>query len=146
MNNAYRCPDPAHGETDVPMKANNDRVYECPSLHKYWRREEEGKIVLVNLITQQRFEAAEIPATGAADQPERPRLNFMVDVPFAATGVDFNALSLTVQQWKLFSRIDGKANLEEVRLLAGLNPQDAERLVHELVDIGLIEVRRRGGR
>ena len=144
---AYRCPDPIHGETVVPMKANNDRVYECPSLHKYWRREEGGAVFLVNLITQQRFEAAEIPGAGAAsDAPDRPRLNFMVDVPSPAEGVDFNALTLTVLQWKLFSRIDGKANLEEVRLLAGLTPQDAERLVHELVDAGLVEIRRRGGR
>ena len=145
MKNAYRCPDPIHGEAVVPMKANNDRVYECPSLHKYWRREEEGKVFLVNLITQQRYEASEMP-DGDADRTERPRLNFMVDVPFPATGVDFNALQLTLLQWKLFSRIDGKANLEEVRLLAGLTPQDAERTVHELVDAGLVEVKRRGGR
>jgi len=145
MKNAYRCPDPVHGEAVVPMKANNDRVFECPSLHKYWRREEDGTVFLVNLITQQRFQAAEIPDTGEG-QPERARLNFMVDVPFPATGVDFNNLSLTVQQWKLFSRIDGKANLEEVRLLAGLNPQDTERLLHELVEMGLVQVKRRGGR
>jgi len=146
VNNAYRCPDPVHGDAVVPMKANNDRVYECPSMHKYWRREEDGSVFLVNLITQQRFAATEIPGNDSSGQPERPRLNFMVDVPFPATGVDFNALQLTVQQWKLFSRIDGKANLEEVRLLAGLNPQDTERLLHELVDAGLVEVKRRGGR
>ncbi len=143
---AYRCPDPVHGDAAVPMKANNDRVYECPSLHKYWRREEEGSVFLVNLITQQRFAAVEIAGGGGAGGPERPRLNFMVDVPFPSKGVDFNELTLTVLQWKLFSRIDGRANLEEVRLLAGLTPQEAERLVHELVDIGLVEVRRRGGR
>ena len=42
--------------------------------------------------------------------------------------------------------MDGSSNLEEVRLLAGLTPVETERIVHELVDAGLIEVRRKGGR
>ncbi len=142
---SYRCPDPVHGEESVPLKANNDRVYECPSLHKYWRREVDGKIRLVNLISQQAYDAVAIEGP-RQDADDRPRLNFMVDVPFLKGELDFNALSLTPPQWKLIARIDGRSNLEEVRLLAGLPPHEAEEVLHELVDQGLVEVRRRGGR
>ena len=141
---SYRCPDPSHEGSVVPLKANNDRVYECPGLHKFWRREESGAVLLVNLITQEKHRAEEIAAEEGA--PERPRLNFMVDVPQTKGGLDFNALSLSPPQWKVISRIDGRSTLEEVRLLAGLTPQEAETIVYELVDAGLVEVRRRGGR
>ena len=141
---AYRCPDPTHGTTVVPLKANNDRVYECPSMHKYWRREDNGVTMLVNLITQEGF-----PAVAVGDIPvegeERPRLNFMVDVPRLIGGLDFNSLSLSPPQGKVISRIDGTSNLEEVRLLAGMSPTDAERVVYELIAAGLIEIKRRGG-
>jgi len=141
---AYRCPDPSHAGEAVPLKANNDRVFECPRLHKYWRREDGGAVRLVNLVTQESFEAVDV--AGAAPEEGRPRLNFMVDVPRVTGGLDFNALSLSPHQWKVISRVDGRSNLEEVRLLAGLSPADAERVVNELVDAGLIEVRRKGGR
>ena len=141
---AYRCPDPSHAGEAVPLKANNDRVFECPRLHKYWRREDGGAVRLVNLVTQESFEAVDVP--GAAPEEERPRLNFMVDVPRVTGGLDFNALSLSPHQWKVISRVDGRSNLEEVRLLAGLSPAEAERVVNELVDAGLIAVRRKGGR
>ena len=141
---AYRCPDPSHGETIVPMKANNDRVYECPGMHKFWRREEDGVEILANLITQEKYPAREIDPVQEAGG-DRPRLNFMVDVPCLTGGLDFNNLSLSPSQWKVISRVDGKSNLEEVRLLAGLSPVDAERVVNELVDAGLIEIKRRGG-
>ncbi|HZI94137.1 MAG TPA: hypothetical protein VFE84_07820 [Patescibacteria group bacterium] len=140
----YRCPDPSHGAAVVPLKANNARVYECPSLHKYWRREESGVALLVNLITQEGFPGVEIEESASAG-PERPRLNFMVDVPCLTGGMDFNALSLAPAQWKLVARVDGTSTLEEVRLLAGLSPTDAERVVYELIDAGLIEIKRRGG-
>ena len=143
---SYRCPDPGHAGEAVPLKANNDRVFECPALHKYWRREEEGAVRLVNLVTQESFPAEEVGEAGGEQGPGRPRLNFMVDVPRLTGGLDFNALSLTPPQWKVISRVDGTSNLEEVRLLAGLTPADAERVVYELIDAGLIEVRRRGGR
>jgi hypothetical protein len=141
---AYRCPDPSHGADVVPMKANNDRVYECPGLHKYWRREEDGVVILANLITQEKYPAQEIDAAEAAGG-DRPRLNFMVDVPRLTGGLDFNSLNLSPSQWKVISRVDGTSNLEEVRLLAGLSPADAERVVNELADAGLIEIKRRGG-
>jgi hypothetical protein len=140
----YRCPDPSHGATATPLKANNDRVYECPAMHKYWRREEKGTVLLVNLITQQGYPAAEMEEA-AEPGAGRPRLNFMVDVPRLTGGLDFNNLSLAPAQWKVISRIDGSSNLEEVRLLAGLSPVDAERIVFELIDAGLIEIRQRGG-
>ncbi|MGH9870604.1 MAG: hypothetical protein ACREAA_20900 [Candidatus Polarisedimenticolia bacterium] len=139
----YRCPDPAHGQDKVPLKANNDRVFECPAFHKYWRREEGGAVRLVNLVSQQAFPAEEMAAEGVSG---RAALNFMVDVPRLIGGLDFNALSLSPAQWKVISRVDGSSNLEEVRLLAGLSPVEAERIVHELIDAGLIEVRRKGGR
>ena len=143
----YRCPDPGHADSPVLLKANNERVYECPQMHKYWRREEGEKTLLVNLISQERFPAVVIEGEGGGNgETDRPRLNFMVDVPFTKGQLDFNRLSLTPHQWKIIARVDGKANLEEVRLLAGLTPQDAEGVIHELVDLGLIEVRRRGGR
>ncbi|HKY31350.1 MAG TPA: hypothetical protein VJV23_02355 [Candidatus Polarisedimenticolia bacterium] len=141
-----RCPDPAHAAEAVALKANNDRVFECPSMHKYWRREAEGKIHLVNLITQEVFQAEDLPGDAAAGQAERPRLNFMVDVPRLAGNLDFNALSLTPPQWKVIARVDGKANLEEVRLLSGLSSTEAESVINELIGAGLVEVRRRGGR
>ena len=143
---AYRCPDPSHGASVVPLKANNDRVYECPDTHKYWRREEQGAALLVNLITQQAFPAQEIGAEPGGAGGERPGFNFMVDVPRLTGGLDFNSLSLAPAQWKVISRVDGKSNLEEVRLLAGMSATDAERVVNELIDAGLIEIKRRGGR
>ena len=141
---AYRCPDPSHGDTIVPLKANNDRVYECPGTHKFWRREEQGAVLLVNLITQASFPAQEV-AGGADTGAARPRFNFMVDVPRLIGGLDFNKLSLAPAQWKVISRIDGKSNLEEVLLLAGMSAADAERVVNELIEAGLIEIQRRGG-
>lgn len=140
----YACPDPSHAARSVPLKANNDRVYECPAVHKYWRRQEDGATLLVNLITQESFPAVEFE-DAAAPGGERPRLNFMVDVPRLTGGLDFNALSLTPAQWKVISRVDGTSNLEEVRLLAGMSPSDAERVVYALIDAGLIEIKRRGG-
>jgi len=140
---SFRCPDPSHGDEPVALKANNDRVFECPSLHKYWKREDKGRTVLVNLITQERFDAVPLEGEPPSD---RPRLNFMVDVPRIKGGLDFNELSLTPPQWKIISRIDGTSNLEEVRLLAGLTAPEAEKIIYELVDAELIEVRRRGGR
>lgn len=142
----YRCPDPSHGDTVETLKSNNDRVFECPRMHKYWRREGAGTVTLANLISGEPFEAREVDLGDGATGPERPRLNFMVDVPRLTGGLDFNALSLTPPQWKVISRIDGASNLEEVRLLAGLTPPDLEKTIYELVDAGLAEVKRRGGR
>ena len=142
----YRCPDASHGETVETLKANNDRIYECPRLHKYWRREEEGRVVLADLITGERYDPKEIQASGEPAGPDRPRLNFMVDVLRLTGGMDFNALSLSPAQWKVISRIDGISTFEEVRLLAGLTAADLERAIYELVDAGLVEVKRRGGR
>jgi hypothetical protein len=140
----YRCPDPSHGDELSPLKANNDKVYECTSLHKYWRREKDGEILLANLITGEEF-PAEPAGSEEPGGPERPRLNFMVDVPRVKGHLDFNTLSLSPAQWKVISRIDGTSNLEEIRLLSGLTPTEAEATIHELTDKGLIDVRRRGG-
>ena len=141
----YRCPDPSHTEEPAPLKANNERVYECASMHKYWMREEQGVSLLVNLISSERYPAVELPS-GDAGESQRPRLNFMVDVPRIQGKLDFNSLSLTPAQWKVVSRIDGASNLEEIRLLAGLTSTQAEQVIHELQDAGLIEVRRRAGK
>ena len=113
-------------------------------LHKYWRRENDGIVKLVNLITGEGYPAE--PGESEPGSPERPRLNFMVDVPRVRGQLDFNTLSLTPYQWKVISRIDGSSTLEEIRLLAGLTPTEAEATIHELSDEGLIDVRRRGGR
>ena len=140
----YRCPDPSHGEAVVPLKANNDRVYECALLHKFWRREEGGRVLLAALISGEPYPAAEIGGDeGGAG--ERRRLNFMVDVPRLSGSLDFNALQLTPLQWKVVSRVDGRSNLEEIRLLAGLTAVQAEQVIYELEDLKLIEVKRRGG-
>ena len=141
----YRCPDESHGETVVVLKANNDRVYECPRMHKYWKREEEGRVILADLISGNRYDPVEVPVE-SAEGPERPRLNFMVDVPRLTGGLDFNSLSLSPTQWKMISRIDGSSNMEEVRLLSGLTPPEAEKTIYELVNAGLVEMKRRGGR
>ena len=141
----YRCPDPSHGQAEVPLKANNDRVYECALLHKFWRREEEGRVLLVALISSEPYPAAEI---GGVDHEAegRRRLNFMVDVPKLSGSLDFNTLQLKPLQWKVVSRVDGKSNLEEIRLLAGLTAVQAEQVIYELEDLKLIEVKRRGGK
>ena len=141
----YRCPDESHGETVVVLKANNDRVYECPRLHKYWKKEEEGRVVLADLITGNRYDPVEV-AVEQAEGPERPRLNFMVDVPRLTGGLDFNNLSLSPAQWKMIARIDGTSNMEEVRLLSGLTAPEAEKTINELVNAGRVEIKRRGGR
>ena len=141
----YRCPDESHGDAVVVLKANNDHVYECPRLHKYWKKEEDGRVTLADLITGHRYEPVEVPGE-PDDGPERPRLNFMVDVPRLTGGLDFNNLSLSPAQWKMIARIDGSSNMEEVRLLSGLTPPEAEKTINELIDAGLVEVKRRGGR
>ena len=70
----------------------------------------------------------------------------MVDVPRLTGGLDFNNLSLSPAQWKMISRIDGTSNMEEVRLLSGLTAPEAEKTIYELVNAGLVEVKRRGGK
>jgi hypothetical protein len=140
----YRCPDPSHGEAVVPLKANNDRVYECALLHKFWRREEGGRVLLAALISGEPYPAVEIGGDEAGGG-ERRRLNFMVDVPRLSGSLDFNTLQLTPLQWKVVSRVDGRSNLEEIRLLAGLTAVQAEQVIYELEDLKLIEVKRRGG-
>ena len=57
----YRCPDTSHGETVVVLKANNDRVYECPRMHKYWKREEDGRAILAGQRAADRQDAAAQP-------------------------------------------------------------------------------------
>ncbi len=141
----FRCPDPSHGDEAVALKANNDRVYECIRAHKFWRREEGGAVLLADLISGLKFAAREIEGLDQAAEG-RPRLNFMVDVPSVLGRLDFNSLSLTPLQWKLIARVDGSSTLEEVRLMAGLTPGQAEQAIYELEAAGLIEVRRRAGR
>ncbi len=140
----FRCPDPSHGAAEVPLKANNDRVFECALLHKFWRREEGGRVLLVGLISGDPHPAVELEGTDAGTTERR--LNFMVDVPRLAGALDFNTLQLTPMQWKVVSRVDGKSNLEEIRLLAGLTAVQAEQVIFELEDLKLIEVRRKGGK
>ena len=46
----------------------------------------------------------------------------------------------------MIARIDGASNMEEVRLLSGLTPPEAEKTIYELVNAGLVEIKRRGGK
>jgi len=69
------------------------------------------------------------------------KLNFMKDVP-SMVKVDFNDLDLDQVDWKLLSRVDGKNNLEEIRLLAGLEREEALRSAEKLFEQGVIQIRR----
>jgi hypothetical protein len=68
-------------------------------------------------------------------------LNFMKDVPSMAA-VDFNALALDPLEWKVLARVDGRNNLEEIRLLAGLTRDQAEACIQRLFERGVITIRR----
>lgn len=141
-----KCPHLAHLGDKIPLKSNNEKVFECEMSHRYYRRLEGEEDLLVDLISGKEFppepyeETPEVDATGAL----RRRLNFMVDVPRVATNLDFNALSLTPSEWKVISRVDGRSTLEEVRLLAGMKVEEAQAVIFRLMDAGLVELRRRG--
>ena len=70
------------------------------------------------------------------------KLNFMKDVP-SMTEVDFNRLDLDQVDWKLLSQVDGKNNLEEIRLLAGLDRDEAHGSAERLFNLGVIRIRRK---
>jgi hypothetical protein len=141
---SFRCPHPSHGGAPAALKSNNDRVFECPVSHRFYRREEKGRMVLVDLITSDAYDAT--PAeTGVVERGGAPplQLNFMTDVPRVAGNLDFDDLSLSAAQWKLLAKVDGSSTLEEARLLAGLSAEDAERVVRSLLDAGILELHRR---
>jgi hypothetical protein len=69
------------------------------------------------------------------------KLNFMKDVP-SMTDMDFNQLDLQPVDWKLLARVDGRNNLEEVRLLAGLTREQAMESAERLFERGVIKIRR----
>jgi len=141
----YRCPNPSHKDSPAHLRSNNDKVYECDASHRYFRREDQGVPAFVDLISGQAFAASSLEEPGR-DEAEgaRTRLNFMVDIPRATEALDFNRTTLSPAEWKVISRMDGKSTIEEVRLLAGLKAEEIETLVHRLMDLGLIEIRRRG--
>jgi len=142
---SYRCPDPSHGSVPTGLRSNNDKIYECEASHRFFRREDAGKAAFVDLISGRAFPVdsfAHAHVEGAAEN--RPRLNFMVDIPRATAAIDFNRLSLPPAEWKIISKVDGRSTLEEVRLLSGMKSDEAERLFYSLMDAGLIEIRKRG--
>jgi len=124
----------------VPLKSNNDKVYECAESHRFYRKGEGDSVLLVDLISSQGFVPAELKAGTKSGAP-RPRLRFMTDVPRVVGKPDFNALSLSAAEWKFLSKVDGRTTLEEVRLLAGLKADEAESLIFQLIDAGLVELR-----
>lgn len=56
--------------------------------------------------------------------------------------VDFNQVSLGPADWKVLSRVDGKSNLEEIRLLAGLSRDEVTTSVQRLFEAGIISIHR----
>jgi len=136
----YRCPHPSHGDGDVTLKSNNDKIFECQESHRFYRKGEGPSLLLVDLISGQGFVPSEMKGAEDPAAP-RPRLKFMTDVPRVVGQIDFDALSLPAPAWKFLSKVDGKTTLEEVRLLAGLKADEAESLVFDLIDQGLIELR-----
>lgn len=136
-----RCPHPGHGENEVPLKSSNDRVFECRDNHRFYRRGESGSEVLVDLISNESYPVVPLQGEAPSGAPPRPRLVFMKDVPCVKGDLDFDRLSLSAGEWKILSKVDGRSTLEEVRLLAGLQAEEAERLFHSLIDAGLLEVR-----
>lgn len=138
----FRCPHPSHQGEEVPLKSNNDRVFECGLSHRFYRRQEKDGTLLVDLITSDSFPA--VPMKGDEDEPAAaPQLNFMTDVPRVVGNLDFNDLSLEAQEWKLLAKVDGRSTLEEVRLLSGMRAEDAEKVIRRLVDAGILEIRGR---
>ena len=140
---AFRCPHPSHGESTVPLKSNNDRVFECEVTHRFYRREGEDGTLLVDLISSEPYPAVPTGDAPPAGQAGPERLSFMTDVPRVAGDLDFDGLSLEPREWKLLARIDGRSTLEEVRLLSGLSAAEAEVVVRRLLEAGLLEIRRR---
>jgi hypothetical protein len=136
----YRCPHPVHTAGAVPLKSNNDRVFECEVNHRFYRRQEGDATVLVDLISSDTYpaEAMEEEADGG-----RRQLNFMTDVPRIKGSLDFDRLSLSAPEWKLLSKVDGRSTLEEVRLLASLRAEEAEKIIVRFMDDGLLEIRGR---
>jgi hypothetical protein len=142
---SYVCPDASHGDRPVHLRSNNEKVYECEASHRFFRREQDGVFAFVDLISGEAFPAASLALEPPSGEPaDRPRLNFMVDIPKTTAELDFNRVSLTPAEWKVISRMDGRSTLEEVRLLSGLKAEETEKLVYRLMDAGLIEIRKRG--
>lgn len=136
----FRCPHPQHGSTEVPLKSSNDRIFECRENHRFYRRGEPGSEVLVDLISNESYTITTLEGEAPPGAPARPRLIFMKDVPRVKGDLDFDRLSLSAGEWKILSKVDGRSTLEEVRLLAGLRADEAERLFHSLIDAGLLEI------
>ena len=68
---SFLCPHPSHADAPATLKSNNDRVFECPLSHRFYRREQEGKIVFVDLITSNAYDAA--PVDGGGHHPAAGR-------------------------------------------------------------------------
>jgi hypothetical protein len=142
---SYVCPDASHKDRPAHLRSNNEKVYECEASHRFFRREHDGVFAFVDLISGQAFPADSFVLEPPSGEPaDRPRLNFMVDIPKTTADLDFNRVSLTPAEWKVISRMDGRSTLEEVRLLSGMKAEETERLVYRLIDAGLIEIRKRG--
>ena len=58
------------------------------------------------------------------------------------TEVDCNKLDLDQEDWKLLSQVDGRNNLEEIRLLSGLSREEATKSAERLFECGVIQIRR----
>jgi len=141
----YRCPDASHSGRSFILKSNNEKIFECEESHRFFKREDGEKLLLVDLISGKKYDAGVFSDSSFTEGPTpRARLNFMVDIPKVTGVLDFNRLSLSSPEWKMISKMDGRANLEEVRLLAGLRAEEAEQILWNLMDKGLVEIRRRG--
>lgn len=141
MMASLRCPHPSHGESPVRLKSNNDKVFECAVSHRFYRRQEGERDLLVELISGDSYAAEALEAPGQEGARVEIQLNFMTDVPRVAGDLDFDNLSLTAPEWKLLAKVDGRCTLEEVRLLSGLRADEAEEIVRRLLGEGLLEIR-----
>jgi hypothetical protein len=136
-----RCPHPSHGARLVPLKSNYEKVLECEDSHRFYRREEGGAQILVDLISGCSYG----PETFAgSESATAPTLNFLVDVPRTVGTLDFDRLSLSAAEWKIMSKIDGRNTVEEIRLLSGMKADEADRILRRFIEAGLVEICGRG--
>lgn len=75
------------------------------------------------------------------EKPKKVRRISTNSVLAIVDGVDFNNLSLNPQEWKVFAKIDGLANVSDVVAASKLDEKTAFSLLAGLIKRGLVEVR-----
>ena len=84
-------------------------------------------------------DAGEEPAPPS--KPKKVRHVSVHSVLALVDGLDFNSLNLNPQEWKVFAKIDGSANVADIVAASKLDEKTAFSLLAGLIKRGLVEVK-----